>query len=142
MIPSIGSTDAMVSILERGMATERLRASVIANNIVNADVPGFKRSDVSFEKQLLRAVRDTYRSSSEPFPAHMTHTRHIPFYVPQDWSSVNPKVDTIFDTTYNNNGSNVDPDLESVYEAKTAERYIAMTSFIDRHFRMIRSVMR
>jgi len=32
------------------------RLNVIANNIANADTPGFKRSEITFEAQLKRAI--------------------------------------------------------------------------------------
>ena len=45
-------------LLEKTMNAETLRRKVISNNIANADVPHFKRSEVNFASELKRAVMD------------------------------------------------------------------------------------
>lgn len=140
MVFGIGASNQL-SLLETALGAERLRKQVFANNLANADVPGFKRSDVSFEKQVLRALQTTHEAHNSPITAKVTDSRHIPFHVPMDWKAVQPKVDVMHQTTYLNNGSNVDPDVEAVTAAKTAERYMALSSFMDRHFRMMKTAI-
>ncbi|MDR0690236.1 MAG: flagellar basal body protein, partial [Spirochaetaceae bacterium] len=40
-----------VDMIHRAMDVNLLRRSVIANNLANAEVPNFKRSDVNFESE-------------------------------------------------------------------------------------------
>ena len=44
------------TILESAMQAAALRNAVIANNITNAETPGFKKSTVYFEESLQRAL--------------------------------------------------------------------------------------
>ena len=44
------------SILEKGLNNATIKRRVIADNIANVDVPHFKRSDVTFEANLKRAL--------------------------------------------------------------------------------------
>jgi flagellar basal-body rod protein FlgB len=47
-----------IAILEAGLKAASVKQSVIANNIANADTPGFKRSDVRFGSLLAKALED------------------------------------------------------------------------------------
>lgn len=68
-----------MDMLEMAINATNVRREVIADNIANADTPFFKRSDVTFEAQLERAVE----SEKEPeFPAILTDPAHIAFDEP------------------------------------------------------------
>lgn len=43
-------------LLERGLNNATFKRKVLADNIANVDVPNFKRSEVSFEANLKRAL--------------------------------------------------------------------------------------
>ena len=45
-----------VALLSKLLDLTATKNKVIANNIANVNTPGFKKSDVSFEKELLKAV--------------------------------------------------------------------------------------
>jgi flagellar basal-body rod protein FlgB len=45
-----------IALLEAGLKAASLKQSVIANNIANADTPGFRRSDVRFQNLLAKAL--------------------------------------------------------------------------------------
>ena len=45
-------------LLERSLDVESLRKKVIADNIANVDVPHFKRSEVNFESELKRVIKE------------------------------------------------------------------------------------
>jgi len=45
-----------IDLLQRSMDVSSLRQQVIGNNIANADVPNFKRSEINFESSLKRAL--------------------------------------------------------------------------------------
>lgn len=48
----------MIRLLTTGLQGANLRNKVIANNLANLDSPGFRRSEVAFEKVLADAIED------------------------------------------------------------------------------------
>ncbi len=126
-------------LLEKGLQVEGLRRKVIADNIANANVPHFKRSEVNFESQL-RRVLDS--QDQKPIPASLTNEKHIPFFVREDYRSVAPRVHLDYSTGYHNNGNNVDPDKEITLAAKNQMRYSLFIQYIDQKFRIINGAMK
>ena len=45
-----------INVLDKAADASALRNEIISNNIANNDTPGYKRQDVSFEKELDRAL--------------------------------------------------------------------------------------
>ena len=128
-------------LLEKGLDVETLRRKVIANNIANVDVPHFKRSEVNFESELKRAILDREEKENK-LPALMTDERHIPFFVPREITTVQPRINLDYNTTYRNDGNNVDVEKETVDAAKNLMRYNAFTTQLNNNFRMLKFVMR
>src|SRR4030067_1001773 len=128
-------------LLEQGLDVESLRRKVISNNIANVDVPHFKRSEVNFESELKRAIMDKEEPDNK-LPALMTSERHIPFYVPRDPGSVQPRINLDYNTTYRNDGNNVDVEKEMVDGAKNLMRYNAFVTGLNHNFRMLKFVTR
>lgn len=126
-------------LLERGMDASLLRRSVIADNIANADTPHFKRSDVTFESQLARAIKS---NEKKPCPAQLTDRRHIPFYEPMDYRTVRAKIQTEHGTNMRNDKNNVDVEKEMVDATKNMLRYNAMAQRIDRNYKKIQMLLR
>jgi flagellar basal-body rod protein FlgB len=126
-------------ILQRALSASLVRQEVIADNIANADTPHFKRSEVAFESELHRALRS---EDPSPFPAAVTHLRHIPFSRPMDYREVKPIVYLDYSTTYRNDGNNVDIEKEMVDARENALRYMAMTQRVSDNFRLLDIVMR
>jgi flagellar basal-body rod protein FlgB len=52
----VGLFDVTQIALERALAGSAQRQQIIANNLANADTPGFKRSDLDFHAQLAGAL--------------------------------------------------------------------------------------
>ena len=128
-------------LLEKGLDTESLRRKVIANNIANVDVPHFKRSEVNFESELKRAIMDREEKENK-LPALMTDERHIPFFVPRDVTAVRSRINLDYNTSYRNDGNNVDVEKEMVDAAKNLMRYNAFTTSLNNNFKMLKFVMR
>ncbi len=128
-------------LLEKGLDVESIRRKVISNNIANVDVPHFKRSEVDFESELKRAIMDG-EDPDNKLPALITSRRHIPFYVPRDIMSVQPRINLDYNTTYRNDGNNVDVEKEMVDAAKNLMRYNAFVAGINHNFRMLKFVSR
>ena len=128
-------------LLERSLDVESARRRVIANNIANVDVPHFKRSEVNFESELKRVIRQR-EDASNKLPAIMTNEKHIPFFVERDIRSVQPRVNLDYTTTYRNDGNNVDIEKEMVDASKNMMRYNAFVTSLNHNYKMIKMVVR
>lgn len=126
-------------ILHRAMSVATVRQEVIADNIANADTPHFKRSEVAFESELQRAL---HSQDPNPFPAALTHGRHIPFYRPKEYQEVKPIVYLDYVTTYRNDGNNVDIDREMVDARRNALMYTAMARRVSDNYQLLSMVLR
>jgi len=128
-------------LLERSLDAESLRKKVIADNIANADVPHFKRSEVNFESELNRVLKEKAKNS-EKLPSVTTDDRHIPFYVDRDVREVGPRINLDYNSTYRNDGNNVDIEKEMVDSSKNMMRYNAIVSGLNHNYKMIKMVLK
>ena len=129
-----------LDLLHRNMDTAVLRRSVIANNIANADTPNFKRSTISFESELKRAL-----DSEQPtgrLEAALTDRKHIPFHQSVDYRTVKPKKVLDYLTQSDNNGNNVDLEEEMMMELQNQLRYEIMTRSVANQFTQVSTVLR
>ncbi|HPC39186.1 MAG TPA: flagellar basal body rod protein FlgB, partial [Exilispira sp.] len=111
------------TLLKKGIEVNNKRYQVIANNIANADTPGFKRSNVNFEAQLKRAFE---MENDQSLQANVTNEKHIPFKIPINWKDINPKIVLDYATSMRNDGNNVDIDRETTELSKTTMVYSAI----------------
>ncbi len=128
-------------LLERSLDTESLRKKVISDNIANVDVPYFKRSEVNFESELNRAIKNN-ANNSEKLPAIMTDEKHIPFFIEQDIRAVEPRINHDYTTSYRNDGNNVDIEKEMVDSSKNMMRYNALVSGLNHNYKMIKMAIK
>ncbi len=128
-------------LLEKSLDTESLRRKVITNNIANVDVPHFKRSEVNFESELMRAVRQKENASNK-LPAIMSDEKHIPFFLERDVRTVQPRINLDYTTSYRNDGNNVDIEKEMVDASKNLMRYNAFVSSMNHNYKMIKMAMK
>lgn len=126
-------------ILQRTMSAALIKQEVIADNIANVDTPHFKRSEVTFESELNRAL-GSY--DPDPFLETLTHKKHIPFLKPKDYREVKPIIYLDYITTYRNDGNNVDIEKEMVDAKINTMRYVAMASRVNENFKLLSMVMR
>lgn len=129
-------------LLERGLDTEVIRRRVIADNLANVDVPHFKRSEVTFEAQLRRALNSEKYVKENAVPAKLTDKRHIPFFRPLDYTKVQPKVHIDYLSTMRNDGNNVDPEHEATEAIKSKLRYQGLAQVMASNFRKMNIVIR
>ena len=131
--------DLTTAVLTQAMAGYSARNTAIANNIANADTPGYKRVDVSFESALADAVdadRDRLKmdvGSSIAAIDGSDVTRRV--------DEVAPNVMSTDTTTMRVDGSNVDPDDEM---ARLSENQLASTtvvSLLDKRFAQFRTAI-
>lgn len=129
----------LLDLIKRGLNAIVIRHNVISDNIANADTPGFKRAEVSFESQLKRAL-DSERKTE--YPARMTHVKHIPFEEKIDYRTVKPRITIDYDTFYRNDKNGVDIDKEMVDFTKNSMRYNLLIEMYNRNIKKIESVIR
>ncbi len=128
-------------MLEKGLDTSVLRREVVANNIANVDVPHFKRSEVSFEMNLKRAL-DSEKKAAE-FPHLQTnHAKHIQGIRPVDYRAVRPKVHTDYSSEMRNDGNNVDIEDEVSRLVRNQMRYNLMVDRLGGNFRLLNQLTR
>ena len=113
-----------VDLLHRAMSASSLRQAVIADNLANSEVPNFKRTDVTFESELGRALDSQRRRPA--LELNLTNPGHMSDWEPRDYKEVMPRRVLDFISQSNNNGNNVDPEEEFNLLLKNQLRYILL----------------
>ncbi|WP_461255691.1 flagellar basal body rod protein FlgB [Treponema sp. R80B11-R83G3] len=129
-----------IDLLHRGMDASVVRRQVIANNLANANVPNFKRTNVNFESELKRAL-----DSERKRPAlemTVTDPRHFPNYKEKDYRDVQIRRVLDYTSTYNNNGNNVDPEREFMLATNNQMTYTLFAQSAAFEFSQINKVLR
>jgi flagellar basal-body rod protein FlgB len=129
-----------VDLLHRALDANTVRRSVIANNLANAGVPNFKRSDVNFESELKRAL-NTERQKPV-IELNRTHDRHISNWEPRNYQDVQVRRVLDFMSTSNNNGNNVDPEHEFNLALSNQMTYMLLASATAYEFGQVNMVLR
>jgi flagellar basal-body rod protein FlgB len=127
-------------LLKKGIEAQNFRYSTIANNIANSETPGFKRSSVTFEAQLKRALAS--ENHDDKLDARITNEKHIPFEIPIPWDSVTPKRVLDYASSLKNDGNNVDIDRENTDLSKTTLVYSAMLDLLKQDYNLVNLVLR
>ncbi|ABJ77157.1 MULTISPECIES: flagellar basal body rod protein FlgB [Leptospira] len=129
-------------LLERGMNNSILKRKVISDNIANADVPHFKRSEVIFESMIKRAIESEKIETLKEVPTQISDERHIQFFKPLDYREVQPKTNIDYLTTMRADGNNVDVEKEVVEASNSQMQYMIMTERLNQNYRDLKQVMR
>jgi flagellar basal-body rod protein FlgB len=137
MVNSFAKT---VDLLHRGLDVASLRQSVIANNLANAEVPNFKRSQVNFESELARALET--EKSRPALELTLTNDKHIPNWKERDYRDVRPRRTLDYLTQSKNNGNNVDPETEVQLQVQNQLMYNLLAQSASFEFTQIASVLR
>lgn len=122
-----------ISMMEKMLDVKWKRHEIIANNIANANVPGFKRSDIVFEELLKSNLRNN------TLPVATTHPCHISISKPI--SNVMPKIYVQDERTLKNDENNVDAEKEMVEAAKNAYSYNITMDQVNRKFRLLQTAI-
>lgn len=129
-----------LDILHRSMDASTVRRQVIANNLANADVPNFKRSNVNFESELKRALETEKQKPA--LELTLTDPRHIPNWKERDYRDVQIRRVLDYTSTYNNNGNNVDPEQEFMLATENQMSYTLFTQAAAFEFAQVSLVLR
>ncbi|PKL25559.1 MAG: flagellar basal body rod protein FlgB [Spirochaetae bacterium HGW-Spirochaetae-3] len=129
-----------IDLLQRSMDVSVLRYEVIGNNVANADVPNFKRSEINFESSLKRAIDS---EKSEPrLQLATSETGHIASWKRSDWRDVTPRRVLDYLSTSKNNGNNVDAEQEFMAAMQNQLRYTLMTQATAFEFNQVNQVLK
>ncbi|MDQ0156821.1 flagellar basal body rod protein FlgB [Robertmurraya andreesenii] len=121
-----------ITTLEQALNYSSTKQKVIAQNISNADTPNYKSKEVSFKSALQNAM-------DQSMQAKRTDARHFEFKGQQTNGIA---ITTNQNTSYNNNGNNVDVDKEMADLATNQIYYNALTERISGKFQTLQSVIR
>jgi flagellar basal-body rod protein FlgB len=131
--------DLTTSVLTQAMAGYSARNTAIANNIANAETPGYKRVDVSFESALADAVdadRERLRMDVGSSIAAIDGSE-----VTRRVDEVAPNVMSTDTTTMRVDGSNVDPDDEMARLSANQLASTTVVSLLDKRFQQFRTAI-
>jgi len=129
-----------VDLLHRAMDASTVRRQVIANNLANANVPNFKRTNVNFESELKRALDS--EKKRPVIEMTVTDPRHFPNYKERDYRDVQIRRVLDYTSTYNNNGNNVDPEKEFMLATHNQMSYTLFAQSAAFEFSQINKVLR
>ena len=122
-----------MTIMERALYASSVRQNVISNNIANVNTPGFKKSEVSFEEQLQKAL------NGNVLPMTLTNDHHIATV--KDSTDLSPNIHTVNNTTLRIDGNNVDIDEEMACLAKNNIYYQAVAQQMSKYLSNIKSAI-
>jgi len=119
------------------MDTACLRNTVIADNIANADTPGFKRSRVIFEEN----VKEALEKQTNDTRLKVTNFRHIQIGNKTSIENIKPELKVIEDLSFRNDGNNVDIDVEMAEMSKNKIYYDALGQCMSNEIRLLRTAI-
>ncbi len=125
-----------LQILSHAMDASMLRHSILANNVTNISTPGFKRSDVSFQSELARALEPATRMQlNHSMPGHFDPGPE------RDASRVMPRAYAEIDTWARNDKNNVNPEVEMTNLAQNTLYYQTVTQFVSGNFKSLATIV-
>ena len=113
-------TNNITDFLEAGIKAEALRQKAIANNVANAETPGYRRIDVRFAELLAKAV-----SSSEVI----------------DFDEIGGQIFLPKDTPVNSNGNDVALEREIGQMVKNTIRHTAYVRLLKKKYNQMELAM-
>ncbi|HEX16466.1 MAG: flagellar basal body rod protein FlgB [Deltaproteobacteria bacterium] len=122
-----GIFDRTIGLLERGLGLAWFRHTLLASNLANAETPGFQPRDISFTKELERAMEGVEMSLMR------THPHHLP---PRGMSP-NPEV-VLRGGWGNPDGNKVDLEEEAVRLAENYLKYMALLRALEEKFSLLK----
>ena len=118
-----------VNVLGKAADASWTRNDILANNIANADTPGFKRKDVQFETYLKNAEAGT-DSLNETVANIDLNELNCTTYTDQA------------NLSYRYDGNNVDINTENVELAKNQLKYYTLMNSMSQEFSRLKSALR
>lgn len=120
--------DAHLGVHQSALTLGAKRTEVIANNLANADTPGFKARDLDFRSALAQAG-----GAGSPLALRQTSTAHIP--PGGNAAEVTTSLRYRVPLAPSLDGNTVESQVEQAAFAENAVRYQATLSFLNSKFR-------
>ncbi|MFZ5753993.1 MAG: flagellar basal body rod protein FlgB [Bacillota bacterium] len=116
-----------MNLLEKALTGSSLRHSAIGNNIANANTPGYKKIEVSFQHVLENTLepRQTLKTTSK---------KHLPMANEE----LQPFIQENRETTLRNDGNNVDIDMELSALAENNLYFNSLTQLLSSQLALLR----
>ena len=131
---AIGRYDA-TTVLEKALPVLEESHRVLANNVANANTPGFSPTHVAFQDSLRMALAGTGRRS---VPLKATHMRHI--------TSGSRPTGLVFEPdtleSGRNDKSTFSIDKEMVEISRNSGRFQIFSAMLTKKYRLMREVLR
>jgi flagellar basal-body rod protein FlgB len=123
--------DQYLSVHAAALDVRGKRTELIANNLANADTPGYQARDIDFRQAMARAAGETTTGG-----VHLTTTRagHIGANATSE-AAANPDLKYRTPLAPALDGNTVDAQLEQASFAENAVRYQATLTFLNSKFR-------
>ncbi|MBR0155843.1 MAG: flagellar basal body rod protein FlgB [Treponema sp.] len=129
-----------IDLLNRALDVSSLRMNVAANNIANAGVENYKRTEVHFESELKKAFESEERARNA-FELKTTSPLHFKANNVIDYRTVKPQRVVDYVSTEKPNGNNVNVETEAMTIVKTNMQY-KMFCLIENHeFSQLKTAM-
>ena len=125
--------------LQSALGAGQLRQQVYANNIANANTPGYKREVVHFNSLLQAQLAAVGLNSPSGLPMLANTTRDMGGVT--QFSNVNPVVETDTATQVGGNGNNVNIDAEMSALAQNQISYGALVQDLQDQFATMRTAI-
>jgi flagellar basal-body rod protein FlgB len=129
-------------IIEKGMNSSLIKRKVISDNIANVDVPGYKRSEVTFEENLKRAIESEKTEKMKTVPTKTTDERHIQFFSHSYYKDVSPSIKLDYLSRMRADGNNVDIEKEITDASHNQMHYFMMVERLNHNFRQLNMVLK
>jgi len=119
-------------ILEKSLDAAWTRNEVMSNNIANVDTPNYKRSTVSFEDELNKAMDSSVLDLNTTDKRHISlKNNDLQIKVSQDQQSLQYRLD----------GNNVDIESEMADLAKNSIRYNTLVQKVSDEYNKLKYVI-
>ncbi|MFP4465467.1 MAG: flagellar basal body rod protein FlgB [Candidatus Goldiibacteriota bacterium] len=137
MIDGIFSSE-IYQILEKSLSAASMQHKMVANNIANAETPGYKRSEVVFQNKLAEILDD---SAKNYLPLNITNSRHIPIMPNMNISDLEPEIVTRTETSLRTDKNNVDIDSEMSKLAENTASYSTLARLTSLKLGMLKTAI-
>ena len=126
--------DQYVGVHAAALDVRARRGELIANNLANADTPGYQARDIDFRQAMARAAGDKTAGSAMPTTLATTQAGHI---AGNASASATAQPDLKYRTPLAPalDGNTVDAQIEQASFAENAVRYQATLTFLNAKFR-------
>jgi flagellar basal-body rod protein FlgB len=123
--------DQYVSVHATALDVRARRGELIANNLANADTPGYQARDIDFRQAMARASGET---STSGVTLSTTNSGHIGGNTSAN-AATNPDLKYRIPLAPALDGNTVDAQVEQASFAENAVRYQATLTFLNSKFR-------